>query len=139
MRGRRSLAVALFGVATVACGSPPGPSIGIALPRHGWSGEGPAALGSGRLELDDGCLSLRSADGTSYVVVWPPDTRIMLEDGTPVVWIGADTARVGDDVRLGGGYYSDLAYVTGELRGSVLPADCVTREVFMATGIVPPG
>ena len=109
------------------------------MPRHGWSDSGPAALGLGRLRLDQGCLFLQGdADGTSYLVVWPPDTAVVLDAGAPAVRIGGATIRLGDQVQLGGGFYSDLAFVAEELRGSVLPPACITPEVFMATEVVPP-
>jgi hypothetical protein len=134
MRARGAGVSALAAIMLVGCSAPSPVPDGIALPRHGWTGGGPAALGSGTLQVHDGCLVLRQDDGTSYLIVWPGAARLAIAQGVPAVTIGDRTARLGDEIHLGGGYYTDLAFVVEELRDSVLPPGCATPEIFMTTG-----
>lgn len=134
MRGRVAVVSAFAAILLIACSAPSPVPDGIAFPRHGWTGGGPTALGSGSLQLDGGCLVLRQDDGTSYLVVWPGAARLGIAQGVPAVTIGDRTARLGDEIQLGGGYYTDLAFVIEELRDSVLPPGCATPEIFMTTG-----
>jgi len=73
---------------------------GYRFPRHGMFG-GPTGLYEGTLLEEDGCI--RTDDG--FTVAWPPGYRLGLEDGEPVVTGGLRKVRMGEPVRMGGGYY----------------------------------
>jgi hypothetical protein len=107
---RRSVLV--FGIAAVAValylawstfGSWPVPS-GYSFPRHSMWG-GPDALYVGTLEDVDGCI--RAAGDESFAVVWPPGYWLSIEDGEPVIHGGSPEVGMGEEVRMGGGYYED--------------------------------
>ena len=73
------------------------------------SGETELALLMGELILDGDCLRVRAdSDGESYFVVWPPGFTPHIEDGVVHVRNGGGQliARVGDRLRMGGGYSS---------------------------------
>jgi hypothetical protein len=74
---------------------------GYRFARHSMWGGGPAALYEGTLVEDDGCV--RTADG--FTVAWPPGYRLDVEDDELVVRGGGRTVRMGDQVRMGGGFY----------------------------------
>ena len=82
---------------------------GIVVPRvehQEGSHSAPAALLNGRLVLQGRCLRTESRrGGTGSVVVWPPGFRVEVRGNRVVVTNGggAVIARVGDEVRLGGG------------------------------------
>ena len=141
-RGARPLLAVVAG-GVLACTTPAPATEGFAFPRHGWSDSGPAALGEGTLWFDRGCLFLRhEVDAVSYLIVWPPDARPVMADGVPGVSVAGGVVRHGEPIRLGGGFYSDVPFVAGELidgetRDSTLPPACLTPEIFMATELVP--
>jgi hypothetical protein len=66
---------------------------------------GPDALFEGTLEEIDGCI--RATGIESFAVVWPPGYWLSIDDGEPVVHGFARSARMGETVRMGGGYYED--------------------------------
>ena len=77
---------------------------------------------------DDGCLVL---DGDQPVlVVFPYGTRL---DGDTVTLPGGETIEAGDDVALGGGFHD---VVTSVEKLADVPPDCLTPEVFWASGEV---
>ena len=61
--------------------------------------DGMDALGGGRLEVVGGCLG---ASGS--VIVWPHGTEVVAEDPLTISIPDVGTYRLGDDVRIGGGY-----------------------------------
>jgi hypothetical protein len=77
---------------------------GYSFPRHSMWG-GPEALYVGTLEDVDGCI--RAAGDESFAVVWPPGYRLSIEEGEPVINGGFRHVGMGEDVRMGGGYYED--------------------------------
>lgn len=78
---------------------------GYSFPRHSMWGGGPAALFVGTLEHVEGCIRAKGDD--SFGVVWPPGYRLSVEDGEPVIHGGSREVRMGEPVRMGGGYYED--------------------------------
>ena len=101
---------------------------GHSFPRHSMFG-GPDALYVGALDVVDGCI--RTVEGGSFAVVWPPGSRLSIEGGEPVVQTGFHAVVMGEQVRMGGGYYED---------GRPPP---VTRDVgtcappfFLSTGFI---
>jgi hypothetical protein len=79
---------------------------GYSFPRHSMLG-GPQALFEGSLEDVDGCI--RTAGEGSFAVVWPPGYSLSIDDGKPVIHGGFRDVGMGDEVRMGGGYYEDGA------------------------------
>jgi len=74
---------------------------GYRFPRHSLWGSGPAALYEGTIVEAGGCV--RTDNG--FTVAWPPGYFLEVEDGELVVRGGGRTARMGEPVRMGGGYY----------------------------------
>jgi hypothetical protein len=97
------VAVVALSVAWLVYGGSPAPP-GYSFPRHSMFG-GPDALFIGALEAVDGCI--RTAGDGSFAVVWPPGYRLSVEGGEPVVHTGFHAVRMGERVRMGGGYYED--------------------------------
>lgn len=95
--------VAALSIAWGTYGSWPVPD-GYSFPRHSMYG-GPLALYVGALEDSGGCI--RTAGGESFAVVWPPGYRLSLEGGRSVVQGGGRAVHMGDEVRMGGGFYED--------------------------------
>jgi hypothetical protein len=77
---------------------------GYSFPRHSMVG-GPAALFEGTLEEINGCIRARGEE--SFAVVWPPGYWLSIDGGEPVVHGFARRARMGEPLRMGGGYYED--------------------------------
>ena len=105
---------------------------GYAFPRHSIWGGGPLALFDGSLHADRGCIRTDGSD--SATVVWPPGYRLVIEDGKPVVHGGARPIRMGQTVRMGGGWYGE------EHPGSPAPTafdvdDC-PAPYFLSTGLI---
>lgn len=78
---------------------------GYSFPRHSMWGGGPAALYVGTLEDVDGCI--RAVGDVSFAVVWPPGYRLSIEGGEPVIHGSFRDVGMGEQVRMGGGYYED--------------------------------
>lgn len=92
--------------------------LGVAFPRQdppeGLLAEMEALL-YGRLVLEEGCLRILADDGSGYLVIWPYDYTVALENGDRVAVIdgsGTTVARVGDLVRMGGGTSPSIASPT---------------------------
>ena len=97
------VAAVALSVAWLVYGGWPAPD-GYSFPRHSMFG-GPDALFVGALEDVDGCI--RTAGDGSFAVVWPPGYRLSIEGGEPVVHGGFRDVGMGEQVRMGGGYYED--------------------------------
>jgi hypothetical protein len=75
----------------------------------------------GDLVLIDGCLRVESLYGDqSYIPIWPPDFKVVLENEIPVIQDGDGqlVGRVGEEIYMGGGESSENA----------LPA-CVRQQI----------
>jgi hypothetical protein len=130
---RRVALVALLGlVATGAFvawnvyGAWPVPN-GYAFPRHPLWGGGPAALYTGTLLVQDGCILTEDGD----TVIWPPFSSLAVVEGIPVIRIAGREIGMGARVELGGGWY-DQDYaddVATGVRGSSCPS-----RYFLTTG-----
>ena len=89
---------------------------GYDFPRHSWWGGGPAALLSGTLVEEGGCIRVQGAFGTD-TVVWPARYSLRLRDGGLQVSGDGRTAHLGSTVALAGGEYGtadELESTTGE-------------------------
>lgn len=121
------------------CATPPVP--GVAFPRQkpveGIVREMVSLL-IGDLVLVDGCLRVNSIyRDTSYLPVWPPEFTLGSQDGEIQVLDGAGqvVARVGQEVRMGGGGGS--ATSLADCVRQQLPADCVGPYWFVGAGVRP--
>jgi len=101
---RRALIFMLGAIGVGAC-APAAVPEGYVFPTWRVGGAGAAALMEGKLVADRGCLYVQPTQGGRYLVVWPDTLQLVLDpDGTAVVMSGSTpVARVGEDVRLGGG------------------------------------
>lgn len=99
-----------------------------AFPRHSMWGSGPAALFEGTLEEIDGCIL---TSGTQrFTVVWPPGYSLAIAGGEPVVHGGPREVRMGEPVRMGGGYYE-----SGDPPPTTITAGSCPPPYFLSTGI----
>jgi hypothetical protein len=91
---RRVVVATLVGTLVAGCQSP---SVPIYVDR---GDESLAALVTGTLAIQDGCLVLNAGE-TVYLVIWPPGTS--WEDASDTVLVDGRIARVGESVTLDGG------------------------------------
>jgi hypothetical protein len=103
------------------------------------SGATPAALLTGTLVVEDGCLRVREDEGdSSYLVIWQPDYYLTDSDGVLEILDrgGFVVARVGEPIRLGGGATSAGAAVINPQLQTSIPSSCGGPYWFMG-GIEP--
>jgi hypothetical protein len=106
----RRAAIAAAGLCLIlaACSSPASSVPGFYLPRHAGSGEGPAGLAEGVLDVVGGCfyLSLPQLQPPErYLLIWP-DSYFFVTTQTGVAVSGAGRNWFdGDQVRIAGGIY----------------------------------
>ncbi len=88
---------------------------GVTLLRYGLMTGSPAALTSGTLRFLDGCAILEDIDQNGapvgVVILWPPTTDLRVIEGQLKVVVGDVAATDGDGIQLGGGEYTDQAWV----------------------------
>jgi hypothetical protein len=122
------VALTLLGTLASGCQSP---NLPVFADR---GGDSLTALGTGDLEIQDGCLVLVGSD-TVYLVLWPPGTT--WDDVTDTVIVHGQRARVGDPVTLGGG--ESEAGPVGDLSNWITPPseDCLAiGRVFKAFSVL---
>lgn len=91
------------------------------------SGATPAALLTGTLTVENGCLRVREEGGdTSYLMIWQPDYYLSDRDGTLEVLDrgGSVVAYVGAPIRLGGGATSAGAAEFNPQLQAPIPPSC---------------
>jgi hypothetical protein len=106
---------------------------GYEFPRHSLWGGGPGALFEGSLADQDGCIVGIGPNG-AYTVVWPPGYSLGSADGQPVVRGGGREVRMGEQVRMGGGYperRSQLRAIAGGAADTRCP-----EPYFLSTGFI---
>ncbi len=117
----------------------------VFFPKHE-EGEVPAALAGGRLALDDeGCIRLVTAgNGRGATLIWPPDYAARAEGGEIRILDeeGRVVARVGDEVRIGGGFIGKRRALEGvsgvkEQTKRVLIQRCPGEYFYAASYISP--
>jgi hypothetical protein len=149
LRGRRSrrvlAAVASLALAVAACQAVEEPSGETVFfpqpPPH----VGPtivlAALGSGTLALENGCLWLKSGADRD-LIIWPPSYRLDVAGGRLVVIDGAGSpfAEVGGPITIGGGELTsaessiDINVWMESKIGRTIPAACRLGRYWDAAG-----
>ena len=127
--------VAIAGVTVIALvgaagawylyGPVPAPA-GYHFPRHTLWG-GPTGLYEGTLEETDGCV--HTADG--FTVAWPPGYRLDTDDGEIVIRGGGRTVHMGEQIRMGGGYYESEPLP--DVLSGAADAGC-PMPIFLSTG-----
>lgn len=85
-----------------------------------------AALLEGELTAKDGCLRVDLGDGSeSHLVIWQPDYFVNDNEGVIEIWDrnGEAVARVGEEIRMGGGEVRPGEELEQQLR-EPLPDEC---------------
>ena len=95
---------------------------GITLLRYGQLEAFPAALVTGQLSLANGCVSLTDDEGRPVTALWPPDSRFASSTDATKLIIQGRTLTEGDPVSMGGGEYTDRAWV--ESLVGTIPESC---------------
>jgi hypothetical protein len=107
---------------------------GVTLLRYGLMTGSPAALASGTLRFLDGCTILDSIDPNGapvgVVILWPLGADLKLVDRCIHVVVDGVAATDGDEVQLGGGEYTDEAWVE-HLVGDV--GNCRSDRYWLAS------
>jgi hypothetical protein len=111
---------------------------GVTLLRYGFLSGQPTAAVEGTIRIRDGCVwieseSLPDAPTLLRPVLWPSSSR--LEHGESGVQVVIQGVRLddGQEATLGGGAYSDRAFVV-TLVGS-LPSECLADDYWLATEV----
>ncbi|NOR83870.1 MAG: hypothetical protein GQ526_10310 [Ardenticatenales bacterium] len=91
------------------------------------------ALLEGELVVKDGCLRVGLGDGgESHLVIWQPDFFLNDNDGVIEIWDrnGEAVARVGEEVRMGGGEVRMTKELEQQLRAP-MPQECEGPYLLM--------
>ena len=134
LRWQVFVALAALAMGVAGCGSPMTVD-GVTVLRHGITNGGPAALLTGTVHFRDGCV-WADAFGESQVVVWPWSARLDHADGELVIVVDDVTLRDGDQFSIGGGQFTDVAFIRG-LAGSI--PDACLASLYWLGGEVSPG
>jgi hypothetical protein len=120
----------------VACGQRGAPQVmnGVTLLRFGQLNGSPDALLRGRISFSNGCASLRDAQGVLVTGMWSSGTRLDNMSGTLMIVVDGVPFAEGDEISMGGGEYSDEAFVVS-LVGPI-PEPCRGERYWMLTDLV---
>jgi len=136
MMWTRSLAVLPLLTVLAGCNLIGVSSASPTFPQHGgFGGTGPAGLVQGKLVLEAGCLMFESP-GPGYertLLVWP-SSYVLLGGGAGVLGDGVELL-LGDVVLLGGGEYTDEAWVKERLIGPPVKPECLTGRYALITSM----
>lgn len=136
MMWARCLAVFPLLIVLAGCNLIGAGSASPTFPQHsGFNGTGPASLVQGKLVLEAGCLMLESP-GPGFertLLIWP-SSYVPLQDGAGVRGDGVELL-LGDEVLLGGGEYTDEAWVKERLIGPPVKSDCLTGRYALITSM----
>lgn len=107
---------------------------GMSVITYPSNGIGMSALAFGKLVNADGCLAIQDRHRLTYVLL--PDGHSVVEREGRAVLIGPtgeESAEMGDNVRLGGGYVAPPS--TNPQSSIVVPADCASNKAgYFAAG-----
>lgn len=84
----------------------------------------------GELVMTDGCLRVKADNGTSYLLVWPPEQHTVSVEGDTIRIVDRVEGKtvmwhIGEIVRLGGGGGESIEHLDERLRPELpLPANC---------------
>lgn len=93
------------------------------------------ALVEGRLVLEDGCLRVRTPQGESYLVLWPPRAELGEEGARVVDRETGVEVEVGGPFRMSGGEVSSRPSVLGRLEGP--PPERCQGPYWLAGNLLP--
>jgi hypothetical protein len=86
--------------------------------------------------IQNGCTWLEDNDSADvWSVFWPPDAYLEGVAGFVRVVVGGKSLESGTAVTLGGGEYTDEAWVAS-LVGGVIPPRCKWDKYWLATEVV---
>jgi hypothetical protein len=111
-----------------------GTADGLVLLRWGHLDARPLGLWTGQLAFTGGCVGFEGDGGTTVVVLWPSDTRFDTSTGPLRVVVGGVPFAEGDELRMGGGEYTDRAWI--EPLVGPLPPACQRDRYALATELV---
>jgi hypothetical protein len=139
----------LVGAALVAClvgcgGDPPASPLPFFFPINVLSAQagGPAALITGRLEMEGKCLVVSDPTnaGPAFLIGWPNRAAPGIDEaGAPIVLVdGTIVARAGEPISLGGGAYESRD-AQSFARTKLSPNVPCSGPVWLAWDVLPPG
>jgi len=136
MRRREVLAVGLA-FAVAACGSP-GPMTvdGVTIMRHGFMNGGPAALYTGPVKFERGCVVGDMPDAAFTPIIWPPTASLGHQGNELVLLVDGLVIHDGDQASIGGGEYTDVEFVE-QLSGPI-PEACRAEYYWLAGEVTTP-
>ena len=120
-----------------ACGPAPSGAGSPTFPQHrGFGQTGPSAMVGGTLVSEAECLMLEAPapSGQRTMLIWPVTYRPIA--GGQGVQDDGVALHVGDEVVLGGGEYTDEAWITERLVGPAIAPACRTGRYALVTSIV---
>jgi len=95
------------------------------------------ALASGTLIFVNNCIRISGPQGTSHMLIWPPDYSLKTENGTVEIIneAGEVVAKVGDRVQIGGGEVWSLPLLASSIQEQI-PSQC-TAPYWIVGDVVP--
>lgn len=123
-------------VAVAACGLVGNGAASPTFPQHeGFGPTGPAGATTGTIERRAGCLMYEAVGNIGpSLLIWPTDFA-SAEGGDGVVG-GDRILLIGDEVALGGGEYTDEAWVFDRIVGPPVAPECRTGRYVLVTSII---
>lgn len=128
--------VASIALMLMACSARGAPQVvgGVTLLRFGSLNGYPAALMNGRVSFANGCASLVGDDGIVVTGFWSPGTHLDRSTGVLRIVVDGRSFAEGDEVKLGGGEYTDEAFVVS-LVGPI-PDSCRGQHYWLLNDLV---
>jgi hypothetical protein len=106
---------------------------GVTIMRHGFMNGGPAALYTGPIRFENGCIVGDLPDAAFAPIIWPPLSRLSHEGSDLVLVVDGLVIHDGDQLKVGGGEYTDLGFVE-QLSGPI--PDACRAELYWLAGEV---
>jgi hypothetical protein len=138
MLSRRGVLALGFALGVAGCG-PPGPMTldGVTIMRHGFMDGGPAALYTGPVRFEEGCVVASAGLDAAFVpVIWPPTAALSHAGDELVVLVNGLVIHDGDQASIGGGEYKDVDFVE-QLSGPI-PEACRAEYYWLAGEVSKP-
>jgi hypothetical protein len=116
----------------MACGDSSVP--GVYFPRLRPFQSVPTALATGVIVVEGGCIWLaHPASGDRHLVLWPAGASLTTDATGFVIRSDGITVRPGDPVELGGGEYTDQAWVREQV--GEIPAACQSEAYWFTSRV----
>jgi hypothetical protein len=140
MWSRGGVSAVGLALAVASCASP-GPMAldGVTIMRHGYMGEGPAALlERATIVFRDGCVGTDVLPtGNFEPIIWPPGARLSHQGDDVVLVVDGLVIHHLDAANVGGGEYNDVAFI--ERLSGAIPEACRADRYWLATEVLAPG